>query len=103
MSTFTGECQQTPNTSVKDQIFHYILVHSEPHRCMPTITDMLWWRSKREEPTKRRLVVSRQIRQILCSGGVSRQILVTGCFQPNPLCWWSQSAFSVLCRCKVRW
>ncbi|GFV61002.1 hypothetical protein TNCV_3845811 [Trichonephila clavipes] len=26
-----------------------------------TITDMLWWRWKREEPTKRRLAVSRQI------------------------------------------
>ncbi|GFT89140.1 hypothetical protein NPIL_273151 [Nephila pilipes] len=83
MSTFTGERQQTPNTSVKDRIFHYIFVHSDPHRCMSTITDVLWWRSKREEPTKRRLAVSRQI---LCSGGVSRQILATGCFLPNPLC-----------------
>ncbi|KOX69031.1 hypothetical protein WN51_07101 [Melipona quadrifasciata] len=29
MSTFTGECQQIPNTSVKDRIFHYIVVHSD--------------------------------------------------------------------------
>ena len=48
-STFTGECQQAPNASVKDRIFHYILVHSDPHRCVSTITDILWWRSNRED------------------------------------------------------
>jgi hypothetical protein len=51
MSTFTGECQQTPNTSVKDQIYHYILVHSDPHRCMSTITDILQRTPGREEKT----------------------------------------------------
>jgi len=32
----TGECQQTPNTSLKDWIFHYILVYSNSGRCIST-------------------------------------------------------------------
>ncbi|GFY32793.1 integrase catalytic domain-containing protein [Trichonephila clavipes] len=57
MSTFNSEYRHTPNTSVKDRILYYSLVHSDFHRRMSTITYILWWRSKREEPAKRRLVV----------------------------------------------
>ncbi|GFV64525.1 hypothetical protein TNCV_1042991 [Trichonephila clavipes] len=63
MSTFTGECPHTRYVAERLNI----VLHScrfGIHRHMSTITDMLWRRSKREEPTKRRLAASRQI---LCS------------------------------------
>ncbi|GFY08981.1 KRAB-A domain-containing protein 2 [Trichonephila clavipes] len=41
ISTFTGECRHTPNTLVKDRISYYNLEHSDFHRRMSIITDML--------------------------------------------------------------
>lgn len=50
--TEIGECKHISITSVKDRIFHCTVVHSDPRRCVLTITDMLWWRSETESENK---------------------------------------------------
>ncbi|GBM29852.1 hypothetical protein AVEN_110362-1 [Araneus ventricosus] len=65
MSTFTGESRHIPNTSVKDRIFDYILVHSDHHRCMSTSTDMLSWRSKREAEVNREAIIIKKASNII--------------------------------------
>lgn len=39
-AAFIGECQQIPNTPVKNGIFHYIIVRPDPLRCVSTHTQI---------------------------------------------------------------